>query len=220
MSTITLICTVHKEKGACTISELYKIIERINPDVIFEEMSPSTYNNYYVDMIWKKLESDTINEYLKKRQIKHIPVDYDDIPKTFATDNLPAHQEVERRSYTYRNLCDYHSSCVFQYGFKYLNSDLCSEVQSKLHTEIIEALQEIGNKNLTQRNQTFNDIDDKREHEMIRNIYKYCSENEFENGLFLIGGGHRFSIIKKIQEYIKNEELKINWNYSDYDNIL
>ncbi len=37
MYNITLICTRHSEIGECNINALYKIIERIEPDLIFEE---------------------------------------------------------------------------------------------------------------------------------------------------------------------------------------
>ena len=49
MNNITLICTVHEEKGICNINELYKIIERINPEIIFEEINPSAFDEYYKD---------------------------------------------------------------------------------------------------------------------------------------------------------------------------
>jgi hypothetical protein len=39
MHNITLIITGHREIGICISNELYKIIERINPEIIFEELS-------------------------------------------------------------------------------------------------------------------------------------------------------------------------------------
>jgi len=36
---ITLINSVHKKLGKCNSNELYKIIERIQPEVIFEKPS-------------------------------------------------------------------------------------------------------------------------------------------------------------------------------------
>ncbi|GAB6391412.1 MAG: hypothetical protein MdMp014T_0785 [Treponematales bacterium] len=61
---------------------------------------------------------------------------------------------------------------------------------------------------------------DKRENEMLKNIYRYCGEYEFDRGLFITGAEYRKPLINKIQEYEKTAELKLNWNYSDYENIL
>jgi len=46
MYTITLICTTHSELGKSNSDELYKIIESICPDVIFEEL-PKTLNDRF-----------------------------------------------------------------------------------------------------------------------------------------------------------------------------
>jgi len=43
---IILIGTNHTNKGNCNHIELLKIIERIKPNVIFEERRPSTYDVY------------------------------------------------------------------------------------------------------------------------------------------------------------------------------
>ena len=40
MSTIIVLGTAHSEGGACTSEELHKIIQEINPEVVFCEASP------------------------------------------------------------------------------------------------------------------------------------------------------------------------------------
>jgi hypothetical protein len=65
-------------------------------------------------------------------------------------------------------------------------------------------------------NNEWNEVIEKRENEMMKNIYDYSKEYQFNNGLFLIGAAHRSSIIEKIQEYDKNYDVKINWKYG-YD---
>lgn len=44
---VTLIATSHKESGACKSDELYRIIEKISPDIIFEEIPPSQFDDIY-----------------------------------------------------------------------------------------------------------------------------------------------------------------------------
>ena len=44
MYNITLVCTRHEELGACNSHEMHKILETINPEVIFEEIPPSFFD--------------------------------------------------------------------------------------------------------------------------------------------------------------------------------
>ncbi len=47
MNSITLIATAHFEIGKCNSYELYKIIEKISPEVIFEELSSNLFDEFY-----------------------------------------------------------------------------------------------------------------------------------------------------------------------------
>ena len=55
-----------------------------------------------------------------------------------------------------------------------------------------------------------------REYEMIRNIYNYSKEHQYNKAIFLIGADHIISITKKIQKY-KEEDIKINWMFNIKD---
>ena len=50
---------------------------------------------------------------------------------------------------------------------------------------------------------------------MLENIYNYSKENQYHHAVFLIGAGHRKSIIPKIMEYEKKSEMKLNWQELD-----
>jgi hypothetical protein len=54
MYNITLICTVHRENGKCNSEELYNIIEKINPEIIFEEIPYFMYIENYKEFSEKK----------------------------------------------------------------------------------------------------------------------------------------------------------------------
>ncbi len=220
MYDITLICTVHKESGICNLYELYKIIGKINPEVIFEEMPPIAYDAYYKDKTRNNLETDTINKYLETHQIEHIPVDYFNIPASFFKDNDYMHKRIETISFEYRSLIDTHSSYVRQYGFKYLNSIYCNNLQNELYKSMTKALEKINDDKLFQTYKLWNDVIEKREIEIINNIYSYSEKHKYNRGLFFIGAAHRESIINKIQKHPGMEYITLNWNYSNYDNIL
>jgi len=220
MYNVTLICTRHEEKGMCNINELYNIIETINPELIFEEIPPSFFDAYYKDKNRNNLETNTIYKYLESHQIEHILVDYYDIPKSFFEDYLFMLKRVEANSFEYRKLMDTDSAYVEQYGFKYLNSIYCNNLYNELNNAIENTIQKINDSKLLQTYKLWNDVNEKRENEIINNIYNYSKEHRFSRGLFFIGVGHRESIINKIQNYVEEEYVKLNWNYNNYDNIL
>src|SRR5690349_7112925 len=75
MYNITLICTRHKEIGKCNSFELEKLMESIQPDIIFEELSQSNFDKSYREGFLKTVETDAIKAYLQNHIIRHIPVD-------------------------------------------------------------------------------------------------------------------------------------------------
>jgi hypothetical protein len=75
MKNITSVCTTHRELGKCNSNELYKIIKIITPEVIFDEIPYSRYNAHFVEQSVSTLETESIKMYLKKHNVKIIPVD-------------------------------------------------------------------------------------------------------------------------------------------------
>ena len=43
----------------------------------------------------------------------------------------------------------------------------------------------------------------RREFEMIGNIYEYCRESVFDTGVFLVGAAHKTGLVKEIEKYAK-----------------
>lgn len=221
MYNVTLICTLHEEKGAFNLNALYRILELVKPEIIFEEIPPYAFDEFYKEKTRRNLESDAINKYLENHSIKHVPVDYDiTLPHSFFKEHQHIHQRVEARSHNYKNLIDLHSTLVMRFGLKYLNSTECININKQIDEEIKIVLQLINNENLLKINNRWNEFMAKRENEMIKNIYCYAMGHQFEKGLFFIGAAHRGSIINIIKQYHETEKLKMNWNYSNYENIL
>jgi hypothetical protein len=221
MFNITLICTVHEEAGFSNLPALYHIIETLNPEIIFEEISPSDFDDYYKNKTRNRLETDTIIRYLETHQIEHIPVDYDYMPpESFLNNHQDMYYQIEKRSSDYRKFIDWSSQYKKEYGFKYLNSDYNDDVWEKIRTATEEALQNINNKKYFETYKFWIDFMGTRESEMIKNIYNYCEKHKFNNGVFYIGAGHRKSVITKIKKHLEREEIKVNWNYNNYDDIF
>jgi len=138
MSNIILFCTKHGNAGNCNFFELYKIIIQINPDVIFEEIPPCLFEDQY-NGTKDKLETNAIKMYLTDHNIKHIPVDLDVImPQSFWDDNKYMFEKIERENTEYCKLCDLDSQYTKIYGFNYLNSKYCNNINNKKYNETEE----------------------------------------------------------------------------------
>ena len=216
MYNITLICTRHDELGKCNSYELCKIIEAINPEIIFEEIPPSCFDEFYVTKSRRNLETDAIHKYWETFVIPHIPVDSDDIPsESFFKKHEYMHKRIEGladiNGFNYRNLTDRCREQIAIHGFKYLNSKYYINFCDEIGSTIERGLQKINNEELFQINQLWKDINKKREIEMLQNIYNYSRKSSYNKAVFTIGAGHKKSIVKKIKEYETREDFKLNW---------
>lgn len=211
MYNITLISTHHLEIGKCNSEELYKIIESINPEVIFEELPNNLFNVIY-NGTWNEAvtEIKCVKKYLQNHNIKHIPIDSSirytsDDEKNWMFDTFEKYDD-------YNKISNEQFLLTEQYGFDYINSDKCLELSEQ--TKVIEKTimeSDINKKKLFRIYQLFRREDDARENAMLQNICNYSKENQYNQAVFLIGAGHRKSIMQKIIDYEKASKIKLNW---------
>lgn len=226
MSNITLIATRHKEKGLCNAHELFKIIEQICPDVIFEEIPPGKFEAVYSGTRQASLEVNTIKAYLQKYQdVHHYPVDLDiDEATEKEIKREVAGMPIICRDYSeeYNYLDGLLSLSSEKHGFPFLNNDRCSELilrKKVLEKAILDALKKDENQRgmdherLSLAYKHWLDQHDNRENEMLRNIYNYMEQKKYEGALFLVGAAHRKPLMQKIQEYESKGEFKLNWRF-------
>lgn len=219
MHDIILFATAHSELGFCNSNELLKIIEQISPDLIFEEKSPESYTRVHSGIQHDSLESYSIKKYLKKYPIPIIPVDLD-IHKLIDRQlhkNIVEMFEVINNHPEYEQLTIQREKSINQYGFSYVNSDEHRELMERIRALEEKSLKIINHRKLTQVHKTWLGIIDKRENEMVKNIYSYSSINEYERALFLVGAEHRKPIIDKIPKFEKNCKTKLNWKFKYFD---
>jgi len=81
----------------------------------------------------------------------------------------------------------------------------------------VDILRMINHEKMFQTYKSLLGIIDKRENEMIKNIYSYSALNNYNKALFLIGAEHRKPIMDKVQKIEKNYKPKLNWIF-DYFN--
>jgi len=197
------------ERGKCNSNELYRIIEKIQPEIIFEELPYDVFEIIYANgYIPESLEAITNKKYLEKNQIEHIPVDTYEINET---DLFNEFDLISNKSIEYAELLKQQLSMIIRNGFHFLNSDDCDELFDKIHIIEENVLLEINDARLSYQYKTEIELHDKRENEMLHNIYNYSKQYLFNKALFICGAEHRKSIMQKIQGYELKEKLKLNW---------
>lgn len=230
MSTITLIATAHKENGKCNSRELFKIIEQIKPDVIFEEIPPGKFEAVYAGTRKASLEVETIKAYLLKYPTTHhYPVDLD---IDWASEK-EIKNEVDGIAFIcndynpeYRYLSGIIPYWTEKYGFAFLNNDQCSKIivrQKFLEVQILNELRKDENQQAIDHdalNHAYKlwiaQIED-RENEMLKNIYLYMDSQKYDKALFLVGAAHRRSMMAKISQYEKINETALTWIFNYFE---
>jgi len=214
MHNITLVCTSHSERGKCNADELFKIIEQISPDMVFEELTPYLYDILYNKGIFDEsapIEFKCIRRYKQQHNIKNIPVDIEVV--STLSNNVNQMLALFEKYDIYKVLEIEQKKKIELEGFDFLNSDEFSDLVEKQRTIERKIVEEINNSQLNRIYKSFNTDLDFRENFMLNTIYAYSKENNYDQAVFLIGAGHRSSIIRKVAEYQLKKKLKLNWTF-------
>jgi len=174
MHNIYFLSSVHAEIGNCNSIELLKIIKAINPDVIFEELDIESFEDHYGVEGPYSTETKAIYEYLKHKNVKHIPVDTYDMNDFTKNDKKYLDDTVYNTNEEYKNILKTQLEMLKLYGFEFLNSDESSNIIMKL--QYIENNVQIQNNDpkLTKIYKRWIEININRENEFINNVYMYC----------------------------------------------
>jgi hypothetical protein len=148
--------------------------------------------------------------------IKHFPVDTYPINET---DLFNGADEIAKRSNEYVKLWNEQVSMITNYGFNFLNSNACIELLDKIRIVEETVLLVINDEKLFRDFKSENELHNKRENEMIRNIFNYSKQYPYNKALLICGAEHRKPIRQKIQEYQAKEKLKLNWTFYKNQNF-
>jgi hypothetical protein len=215
MGKITIIYTRHEAVGRCNPDELLKLIETIQPSVIFEELSQSNFNRAYVTNELLSLETETIKKYRVQKIIEQIPIDT--FPRNRDYDEKVAlmHNRIYQRStqdgFDYRNLLKQLFHYEERYGFEFLNSEYNDQIWSQIDELKLKILAEINDPKLNQIHLSEQNMIYDREKNMLRNIYDFAEHHAFDQAVMFIGSGHRRTLIPLIELFEKEEKINIEW---------
>jgi hypothetical protein len=213
MYNITLVCTHHSEFGKCNSDELYKIIESIRPDVIFEELTEELFDGFYKEnnIPYEPPEIRSVKRYIKDHTITHIPVDIN-VSDTLSINNINYMFNTLSKYTVYSKLEEDQKKLAFQEGYEFLNSKKNEELTEKkksLEKSLIEL--QINKHQLSQIHKLFYEEQHKREDEIIKNIYKYSEKMAYNHALLLLGSGHRKTIFEKMENFESQSHVKLKW---------
>jgi hypothetical protein len=195
---ISLVGTVHAESGRANVAELLTILGRLQPDVIFAEISSADLADY-LDCSRGSLESKAVVRYRESRPVNVVPVDVNRPNEEFFRISQEMFDKVERTSPDYRLLMDRHSLDTRAHGFPYLNSDRCAQAWTDIYGEVLATINWIGDVRLRQIYDLWSETNDRRETGMLQNIDDYCVSNALPHGVLLVGAAHRKSIVDKVR---------------------
>lgn len=214
MYNINLISTRHSPMGECNVNNLYNVLQYVQPDVIFQELPPSSKSS-------GSLESKAVYLYRYENMSRNIMVrlvDKEEVPSDLFFNQLKDMFNKFDRLNTengqiYRFLMDADKRKVMEFGFSYLNSQETENLNDERKSAIYTCINDLGNGSFLELYDKLSNIVVERDNEMIQNIYEYANSNSFINAVFLVGSAHRNNIIKTALDYNETSEIKLNWRF-------
>jgi hypothetical protein len=214
MNSVSLVCTVHEELGRANVVALRAILERIQPEVIFLEVPPEAFDDFYGNCSRYNLESMAVREYRENHQVELVPVDLPTPTGDFFSNLEDMRRRIMRVSPEYRRLMQLDDDWIRECGFDYLNSERCGDLWARVYEDIVSAINWMNDDpRLVAIYGSWMEKNDLREKAMMENIQKYCRENTFDKGVFHVGAAHRQAIID-----LSREQSGIQWDFAGHGN--
>jgi hypothetical protein len=209
MKRVTVVFTVHEEKGLANIPGLLAILEHIKPEVIFLEIPPEAFEDYSSGKR-KNLESTAARLYRDNHRVDLIPVDLLTPEQDYLANVKHLCERLDNPG-DCRRLLNWDSNYVSDYGFAYLNNERCSEISSQLHDATLATLARLADHSLSERYDWWIRTDERRDRAMMKNIVSYSRQASFSSAAFLVGAGHRSSIINLSRAEPGDASSPIQW---------
>lgn len=219
MRHVILLSSVHMNLGKCNPSELYRIIEKLQPDVIFEELPLDIFCKIYFEGYPpRSIEAIAIKEYLRSYSIRHYPVDT--LDKNLE-ELFDGYDVLEKASADYVEIVLRQASLVSKYGHTFINSDAGLALSEQVQELEEQILLKVNNQQLLSQYELMKKLHYMREEIMLENIYKYSKTDQYRRALFICGAEHRKSIMKMVSDKKAKGKSDLNWTcYNDEGFIL
>lgn len=211
MPEIVLLGSVHTENGRCNASALARILELVQPDVLFQEIPYFKFLEKNDLFHRDKLEVKAIDEYLNHHSVIQIPVDTIDQSSFEQSKFDDVMDRVLHAGPDLTHMLNEQTYLKYNCGFEYLNSRLNDRMFQRIDITIAKTLEKLNDERLSTGYSEWKAYNSKRETAMVNNVYEFCRLNHFKKGLFLFGSAHRAGLIAKIQMVKRTQEARVNW---------
>ncbi len=94
-----------------------------------------------------------------------------------------------------------------------MNSNCSIIVNDEINDAIEKGLIKIDSDKLNQTYQLWKDVNNRRENEMLNNIYEYSKIHKYDNAIFTVGSGHRKSLMNKVVSFNGKSSIHTNWTF-------
>lgn len=219
---IYLIGVRHENTPLYTSDDILQLLFEIKPTVIFIELPPSRYGDYFINKTHQNLESKAVYEYFtKSEKCQIVPVDLED---TFTADFLNEQERHHKRleggnnqdAMSYRMAMDNHILQFDQHGFRYANSktnDITSKNCQILYEDVVK---KYGTAEEVKDYDYWQQTNNRREYHMLECIYNYPKNEINDTAVLLTGYAHRHGIIEKLERVRQAKTSDINWKLYPY----
>ena len=206
MAAITLVCTCHNERGACTEDALLGILRDLEPDVVFLEARASDLDTCATQ--W--LETRAVQRYSQFRRVESVPVDDFKIPASLRSDMDAVFDYVEQHSVEFNALQDERDIAAAR-GFEGMNGGDFEALVEKCENSMKRSILQSSNEKLITRLATWTSFIRQREDSMLSNIYDFCRKSPHLHGAFLVGAAHLSSLVLGIEGRAAQDPELVQW---------
>ncbi|MEZ4802180.1 MAG: hypothetical protein R2797_05355 [Gelidibacter sp.] len=211
MNSVIVIGTGHSEGGACNSEELFKIIDKISPEVVFCEVSPKKFPLHIKRIDVKTPEMEVIKKIINENFVKLVPIDVEHDPFDRRLEDMFA--LFKQKMKFYLNAHNMLLNETYLKGFPFLNSEDSDKIFRDMESMGRHYLEMVKYQALSDYYADWIEWNDKRENQWIDLIHNYFEIHKPKKAVFLVGAGHRFRLMDKIQNIREKNELICNWNF-------
>ncbi len=211
MCTVIVLGTGHSEGGACSSEELFKIIQEITPEVIFCETSPEKLPQMIKATNIITPEITVIRRLIKEKSIEIVPVDVNEDPFDKRLEAM--FSLFKRKMKVYSNASNILLNEAYSKGFTFLNSVKSDKIFRDKNSMEWYFIDNVKDQELSDFYSEWLKWNDLRENQWINLIHNYFKINKPKKAVFLVGAGHRYRLIDKIQNIEDSDKLFLDWDF-------
>lgn len=212
---VSLVGTVHAERGTVTVDALVEILVRAAPCVVFAEI-PDSYIARYKDGSHGTLESRAAARYAEMEAVDIIPVDAAEPRKEVSDNDKHLFTLIERTSPEYRRLIDMHTAETLAGGFAYLNSTRCLDTWAAIYQEAADTVKWLRDPHVRVLFEDWIRVVEHRDNTMLSGILEYGARTGIRDGMLLVGTSHRRSLIERASAFGDLRPLPLEWDLSSF----